>query len=290
MSDTKTLMRKGKVKEAYDLHDGTLEFVFTDNVSVFDKVIPTTIDHKGEVLCRISAFWFRRCEELGVNTHFISAEGNRMRVKKFDIITDYDKLDARSSGCMIPLEVIARYYVAGSLYERFKDEGMDYGDELPEPIVEFTTKFEEYDRKLTEEEAMDIASLTREELEHIKQTVLDIDRHMNDTVKKRGLIHVDGKKEFAFNDQRNLVLVDTFGTPDEDRFWDAEKYRQGMFEERSKEFVRAHYRDSGYYDRLKKAREQGKEEPEIPPLPDDVAREASELYIDIYEQITGESF
>ncbi|MBS3773362.1 MAG: phosphoribosylaminoimidazolesuccinocarboxamide synthase [Candidatus Thermoplasmatota archaeon] len=290
MSDTKTLMRKGKVKEAYDLHDGTLEFVFTDNVSVFDKVIPTTIDHKGEVLCRISAFWFQRCEDLGVNTHFISAEGNRMRVNKFDIITDYDRLDEKSTGCMIPLEVIARYYVAGSLYERFKDQGMDYGDELPEPIVEFTTKFEEYDRKLTEEEAMDIASLSRDELEHVKETVLAIDRHMNETVQKRGLIHVDGKKEFAFDDQRNLVLVDTFGTPDEDRFWDADKYRQGVFEERSKEFVRAHYRDSGYYDRLKKARERDEEEPEIPPLPDNVAREASQLYIDIYEQITGDSF
>jgi len=290
MSDTKTLMRKGKVKEAYDLHDGTLEFVFTDNVSVFDKVIPTTIDHKGEVLCRISAFWFQRCEDLGVNTHFISAEGNRMRVNKFDIITDYDRLDEKSTGCMIPLEVIARYYVAGSLYERFKDQGMDYGDELPEPVVEFTTKFEEYDRKLTEEEAMDIASLSRDELEHVKETVLAIDRHMNETVQKRGLIHVDGKKEFALDDQRNLVLVDTFGTPDEDRFWDADKYQQGVFEERSKEFVRAHYRDSGYYDRLKKARGRDEEEPEIPPLPDNVAQEASQLYIDIYEQITGDSF
>lgn len=290
MSDTQTLMRKGKVKEAYDRHDGTLEFVFTDNISVFDKVIPTTIDRKGEVLCRISAFWFRRCEELGINTHFIEASRNRMWVKKFDIITDYEELDGSNTGCMIPLEVIARYYVAGSLYERFKDQGKAYGDELPEPIVEFTTKFEEYDRKLTQEEAMDIAGLTPEELEHVKQTVMDIDRHMNQTVRQRGLIHVDGKKEFAFDQERNLVLVDTFGTPDEDRFWDADKYQQGVFEERSKEFVRAHYRDSGYYDELKEAREKDEGEPEIPPLPDEVAREASHLYIDIYEQITGESF
>ena len=83
MSTKKTLMRKGKVKEVYDCHDGTLEFVFTDNISVFDKVVPTRIDYKGEVLCRISTFWFEQCKALGVNTHFIEASGNKMHVKKF---------------------------------------------------------------------------------------------------------------------------------------------------------------------------------------------------------------
>jgi len=286
----KTLLRKGKVKEVYDRHDGTLEFVFTDNISVFDKVIPTRIPHKGEVLCRISAFWFRKCEELGIQTHFLEADGNRMGVKKFRIITDYGAIDRQTADYVIPLEVIARYYVAGSLYERLQDRGMEYGERLPEPLVEFTTKFEEHDRHLTEEEALSIAGLSPREAEDIKQAVLDIDGYMNEKVAERGLIHVDGKKEFAFDEERTLVVVDTFGTPDEDRFWDREKYRQGVFEERSKEFVRSHYRSTGYYDALKKARREGKPEPDIPPLPADMTREVSRLYIDIYEQITGEEF
>lgn len=286
----KTLLRKGKVKEVYDLRDGTLEFVFTDNISVFDKIIPTRIPHKGEVLCRIAAFWFRKCEELGIHTHFIEADGNRMRVKKFRVITDYGALDPQTTNYVIPLEVIARYYVAGSLYERLQDQGMKYGQPLPEPLVEFTTKFDDYDRHLTEKEALFIAGLTPQEAEDIKQAVLDIDSYMNEKVAERGLIHVDGKKEFAFDEDRTLVVVDTFGTPDEDRFWDREKYQRGIFEERSKEFVRSYYQSTGYYNALKKARQEGQPEPDIPPLPPEMVQDVSHLYIDIYEQITGEEF
>ena len=286
----KTLLRTGKVKEVYDLHDGTLEFVFTDNISVFDKVVPTTIAHKGEVLCRIATFWFKQCEKLGIKTHFIKATDNRMQVKKFRIITAYEDINQHTTDYMIPLEVIGRYYVAGSLFEQLKDQGIKYGQQLTSPLVEFTTKFEAYDRKLTDREAIDIAGLSKNETTRIKETVLEIDGYMNEKVAERGLIHVDGKKEFAFDEKRTLVLVDTFGTPDEDRFWDQSKYQQGVFEERSKEFVRSHYQESGYYAALTKARSQGMKEPPIPPLSAEMARQVSELYIDIFEQITGEGF
>ena len=286
----KTLLREGKVKEVYDLHDGTLEFVFTDNISVFDKRVPTQIPHKGEVLCRISTFWFRKCEKIGIKTHFIEAGSNRMQVKKFRIITNYDEINQHTTNYMIPLEVIARYYVAGSMYERMKDKGFAYGQQLTKPIVEFTTKFEKYDRKLTEDEAIDIAGLSKNEAAHIKKTGLEIDSYMNKKVAERGLIHVDGKKEFAFDENRTLVVVDTFGTPDEDRFWDSDKYQQNVFEERSKEVVRSYYKNSGYYDRLIEARKQGFDEPPLPPLPADMAQKVSDLYIDIYEQITGNKF
>ncbi len=286
----KELMRKGKVKEVYDLGNDGLEFLFTDNISVFDKIIPTSIKHKGEVLCRISAFWFKKSEETGIKTHFVDAHRNIMHVRKFNIITDYSKIDERTSNYVIPLEVIARYYVAGSFYERVKGDDMEYGAKLQDPIVEFTTKFEEYDRLLTEKEGMTIAGLNKDELENIKEAVLGIDGYMNSEVGKRGLIHVDGKKEFAFDEDRNLVLIDTFGTPDEDRFWDREKYLNGEFEELSKEFVRAYYRDAGYYTELKKARENKMPEPPIPSLPEDMAEKVSELYISMYEKITGEKF
>ena len=286
----KTLLRKGKVKEVYDLHDGTLEFVFTDNISVFDKRVPTQIPHKSEVLCRISTFWFKKCEEIGIKTHFIEAGSNQMRVKKFRIITNYCEINQNTTSYMIPLEVIARYYVAGSMYERMKDKGFAYGQQLTKPIVEFTTKFEAYDRKLTEDEAVDIAGLNKNEAAHIKKTVLEIDSYMNKKVAERGLIHVDGKKEFAFDENRTLVVVDTFGTPDEDRFWDSDKYQQNVFEELSKEFVRSYYKKSGYYGRLIEARNQGFEEPPLPPLSADMTTKVSDLYIDIYEQITGNTF
>jgi len=288
--ERKELMRKGKVKEVYDLGDGTLEFLFTDNISVFDKIIPTKIKHKGEVLCRISAFWFRKSEEMGIKTHFIDAHKNIMHVKKFDIIKYYSKIGRDTKNYVIPLEVIARYYVAGSLYEKVKAEGVKYGEKLQPPIIEFTTKFEEYDRKLSEEEAMRIAGLSKEEADKIKEAVLKVDSYMNAEVEKRGLIHVDGKKEFAFDENRNLVLIDTFGTPDEDRFWDMEKYATGEFVELSKEFVRSYYKDIGYYEELKKARENNIKEPPIPPLPDEMAEKVSELYISMYEKITGEKF
>jgi len=286
----KELMRKGKVKEVYDLDNGMLEFLFTDNISVFDKIIPTSIRRKGEVLCRISAFWFKKCGDMGIKTHFIDAHKNIMHVRKFNIIKDYSKIDKGTKNYVIPLEVIARYYVAGSFYERMKKKGVKYGEKLPEPAIEFTTKFEEYDRMLSEEEAMRIAGLDKDEINEIKEAVLDIDGYMNSEVEKRGLIHVDGKKEFAFDENRDLVLIDTFGTPDEDRFWDKEKYNKGEFEELSKEFVRSYYRKTGYYDELKKARENNLPEPPIPPLPDDMAEKVSELYVSMYEKITGEKF
>ncbi|KAA0003058.1 MAG: phosphoribosylaminoimidazolesuccinocarboxamide synthase [Thermoplasmata archaeon] len=287
----KRLIRKGKVKEVYDIGDDKLEFLFTNNISVFDKIIPTEIEDKGAVLCGISTFWFKKCEEMGIKTHFIERNSsNKMIVKKFRIIKDYSSLNKNTTNYLIPIEVIARYYVAGSLYERMKDKGVKYGEELPEPVIEFTTKFESYDRLLSEEETRKISGLEMEEMEEIKEIVLKIDDYMQKEVNKRGLIHVDGKKEFAFDEERGLVVVDTFGTPDEDRFWDKESYEKGEFIELSKEFVRAYYKKTGYYSLLQKARENNLPEPEIPALPEDIAKKVSLLYISIYEKITGKAF
>src|SRR5437879_13269049 len=107
-------LRKGKVKEIYEVSEEELEFVFTDQISVFDKVIPTQVPHKGETLCRTSAHWFQVVEDLGIRTHFLRLEGgNRMRVRRVEVIADYDKIMATTKNFLIRLEVIARYYVAG---------------------------------------------------------------------------------------------------------------------------------------------------------------------------------
>lgn len=277
------MIRKGKVKEVYDIGGNKLKFVFTDNISVFDKIISTKIDKKGCVLCGIASYWFERCNKKGIKNHFIERDGkNSMIVRKFRIL---DAVRKEENNYLIPLEVIARYYVAGSYYERNKNK-YEYGEKLDEPIIEFTTKFEEYDRLLNEKEAEEIGGLNKEEIDEIKEIVLKVDELIDRSIK--GLIHVDGKKEFAFDEERNVILVDTFGTPDEDRFWDKSMYEEGKFVELSKEFVRAYYRQIGYYDELKEARKFGKKEPKIPPLPDEIAKKVSKLYMAIYEKITGE--
>ena len=299
------LIRKGKVKEVYETENkDELEFFFTDRISVFDKIIPSDVPHKGETLCRTSAYWFSVAENIGIKTHFIKTIlPNRMRVKKVDVIRDYSKLNEKTTNYLIPLEFICRYYVAGSLFDRIKnrevkpetlgfdrDYNVKYGDKLPTPFFEVTTKLEKTDRNLGLDEALRISGLSKDEYKEIKETFLKIDDRMNSAVRQRGLIHVDGKKEFAFDENRNIMLIDTFGTADEDRFWDRNKYEKGEFVELSKEYVRQYYREINYYEKLTSARKNGLTEPDIPSLPDDKIQKVSRLYIDLFEKITGERF
>ncbi len=161
---------------------------------------------------------------------------------------------------------------------------------MPRPFIECTTKLEAHDENLTDEEAKKMAGLTDEEFENIRNTVLKIDSIIAEEAGKRGLIHCDGKKEFAFDKNRRLMVVDTFGTLDEDRWWDSEEYSKGKIVELSKEFVRQYYRETGYHDALYSAREKGEPEPDIPPLPQEIIDRVSKLYVDMYERITGEKF
>jgi phosphoribosylaminoimidazole-succinocarboxamide synthase len=106
----------------------------------------------------------------------------------------------------------------------------------------------------------------------------------------RGLIHVDGKKELALDENRDIMVVDVYGTADEDRFWDKSLYEEGEFADLSKEYVRQYYRQSGYKKRLYDCRAAGLEEPPMPPLPPEVMEETSRIYVSLFERITGQSF
>ncbi|MFQ5909586.1 MAG: phosphoribosylaminoimidazolesuccinocarboxamide synthase, partial [Thermoplasmata archaeon] len=235
------LLRKGKVKDVYEVDQTELEFQFSDRISVFDVVIPTQIPRKGEVLCRIGAFWFRELENLGIRTHFLGLEGpSRMRVKRSQIPKEHGALP--QSNYMIPIEWINRHYVAGSLHRRLADgeiaarslafdtdEVPPYGERLPAPFFEQTTKFESHDRVIGRKEALDLGGMTDEEYDELRNIVFMIDDLMENRVKGADLTHVDGKKEFAFDVDRNLMVIDTFGTPDEDRFWQRSKIDEGEF-------------------------------------------------------------
>jgi phosphoribosylaminoimidazole-succinocarboxamide synthase len=139
-------------------------------------------------------------------------------------------------------------------------------------------------------EAMEISGLDKREIEEIKENFLKIDAFINAKARSGGLIHVDGKKEFAMDENREIMVVDTFGTADEDRFWDATAYEQGNFIELSKEFVRQYYRKTGYYEKLMNARAAHMAEPDIPGLPEDIVQEVRRIYIEMYQKLTGEKF
>lgn len=298
------LIRSGKVKDVYAISDEQLEFIFSDRISVFDKIIPSDIPHKGETLARTSTYWFDELKSKNIPTHFIKLEKpNRMLVKRVNIIPDYSKLSTKTKNYLIPLELVTRSYVYGSLWDRVKSgkvkpqelgfnawHALKQAEQLPEPFFEVTTKLEHTDRNLTTEEAMKISGITKSEFNDIKELCLKIDGLIDSRVRQRGLIHVDGKKEFAYDTQRSLMVVDTFGTADEDRFWNAKDFDQGRYVEKSKEFVRQFYRDSGYHEKLYKAREEKKDEPQIPALPNEMVKKASAIYVSLYESITGLPF
>ena len=155
--------------------------------------------------------------------------------------------------------------------------------------MEVSTKFEKFDRNLGREEALEISNLEPEELDSILSIVLEVDSIIDRETSKRGLIHVDGKKEFALGPGREPVLIDSFGTLDEDRWWDAEAYKRGEIVQLSKESVRQHYIDTGHHSELYEARQAGTDEPPIPALPKEIISSTAELYASMFERLTGES-
>jgi len=297
-------MKSGKVKDVYVVNDKELEFEFSNRISVFDKIIPSEIPNKGETLARTSAYWFELLQKLGISTHYLGLTSpNRIRVKRVNVIKDYSLLTSTTTNYLIPLECIIRYFVYGSLWDRvsqgrinldrlgfFPEYKITIGEKLPQPFFEVTTKLEKTDRILSTNEALQISGLSVTEYNSIKATSLKIDKIIEVRINQGGLIHVDGKKEFAFDEDRNLMVVDTFGTADEDRFWDTKDFKDGRYVEHSKEFVRQYYRKIGYYATLMKAREKGEEEPPIPPLPNRTIQQVSQIYIDLFEDLTGQTF
>jgi phosphoribosylaminoimidazole-succinocarboxamide synthase len=297
-------LRRGKVKEIYEISPTELEFRFTNDISVFDKHIPSEIPFKGETLARTAAFWFELCTRRGIPHHFLRLSSpTTMRVRRVQVVPNPRTLGPHPKNYLVPLEVIVRYYVAGSIWDRIKagsvrpeDLGfargktVEYGAKFPAPFFELTTKLEPVDRLLTIPEALELAAMDRHQLDEIRETCFKIDKGISEEIEPRGLLHVDGKKEFAIDADGRLMVVDTFGTADEDRFWDKGAYERGRTVDFSKEFVRQHYRTIGYYDHLTAARAAHREEPPIPPLPPLLVDEVSRLYTTVFQRLTGVPF
>ena len=298
------MLYQGKVKQVWSTNDPDIyEFRFTDQISVFDQIIPSLIPRKGETLNRTTAHWFKLVEEEGIcGTHLIELNApDRCLVRRVDVIKEPGMVPRDAEWVFVPLEFIVRHYLAGSAWRRFQrgeltadqlgieDEAV-YGQRLTKPLVEVTTKFEAYDRFVDREEALQISNITDDEFDSIIEACLKIDAVIEREAAKNGLIHVDGKKEFALGPGRKVVLVDTFGTLDEDRWWDAEKYAEGEQVELSKEFVRTHYINIGHQAELESARNEGREDPPIPALPDEIIQQTADLYSSMYERLTSNKF
>ena len=304
--DMGEMIYHGKVKQVWSTDDpDIIEFRYTNQISVFDQIIPSLIPRKGESLNRTSCYWFDLVEKAGIcETHIIEMNApDRVRARRFDVIREPGAIAKDRENVFVPLEVICRHYLAGSGWRRYQrgdapaeefgfEPGtvLEEGVRLPSPYLEVSTKFEKFDRLLDRKEALEISNLTEDEFDSIMEIVVKIDQIIESEAGKRGLIHVDGKKEFALGKNRVPVLVDSFGTLDEDRWWDAEKYSEGEIVQLSKEFVRGHYLGTGHHEELYKARQNGTEEPPIPALPQEIIDQTSDLYATMFTRLTGQEF
>jgi len=268
-------VRSGKVKDLYELDDGHLLFHFTDRVSAYDVILPTTIPRKGEVLCKLGAYLF---ESLGVPHHMVRLEGDDMMV--------VEKMS------MIPVECVVRGYLYGSLMERMARGEVTLPVEkvmaakLPEPYFDPTTKSDFKDESITESEIVVQRRATAEELAHIKRSSLGIYDLLSKKAAASGYILADIKLEFGRHDG-GVLLGDSIG-PDEFRMWPASRYAPGKTQESyDKQPIRDWLSSEGYKARLDQARKSGSETPQPPKLPDWLVEETSRRYVAVYETLSG---
>jgi phosphoribosylaminoimidazole-succinocarboxamide synthase len=256
--------KRGKVKDIHELDSEELLFVFTDRVSAYDIVLPSTIPRKGEVLCKLAAYWFNY---LKVPHHMVRVENaNRMIVRKLK---------------MIPVECVVRGYLYGSLYERLVKGEVNLpvnpinATKLPEPYFDPTTKSDVKDEPVTVDQIVDEGWLDTEEITALKDSSLNIYKKMSKRADNAGFILADLKLEFGFDDESNIVLADSIG-PDEFRLWPKENYSPGKNQESyDKQLIRDWLSKVGYKKMLDEARKAGQPTPRPPDLPKDLMRRVS---------------
>ncbi len=265
----------GKVREIYAVDDERLLLVASDRISTFDVVLGTPIPDKGRVLTGLSAFWFRRTEDIVPNHLLELRDDGRTTVCR--------KLD------MLPIECVVRGYLAGSGWKDYKatgevcghelPEGMQESDRFPEPIFTPATKaVEGHDENIDEERA---AALCGEELyAEAKRVSLELYRFAAKHAEARGIILADTKFELGLAPDGTLVLGDEALTPDSSRFWPADEYEPGRPQPSfDKQFVRDWCETTGW-----------DKTPPGPELPDDVVAGTRARYVEAFERLTSIPF
>jgi len=270
------LIRQGKVRDVYADGDD-LVLVASDRVSVYDVVLPTPIPDKGAILTQLSLWWFGQMADL-VPNHVLSDDvppewkGRAIRCRRLD---------------MVPVECIARGYLAGLGLECYRATGSISGvqfppglveaDRLPEPVFTPTTKAE-----VGHDEFMTIAEVgglvghgTADDLERL---TLAIYARGAEIARERGVIIADTKFEFGRDAAGTLILADEVLTPDSSRFWKVAEYQPGRPQwSYDKQYLRDWSSSLGDWDRTDPG----------PPIPADVVAETRARYVEIFEQLTG---
>jgi len=280
------LVRRGKVRDVYQVDDEHLLIVATDRLSAFDCVLPTQIARKGEVLTALSQFWFNRLENITPH-HLITTEVEKMpeSLRRYD-----EQLRGRSMFVrrteVFAVECVVRGYLAGSGWKDYLSTGEICGhrlpanlvesDKLPEPLFTPATKAEHgHDENISE--ARMGALLGAEVTAHLRDISLQIYRAAEDYARSRGIIIADTKFEFGRDAQGRIILIDEALTPDSSRFWPAEQYRPGRAQPSfDKQFVRD-YLETLAWDKR----------PPAPSLPPEVAAATTARYLAAYRLLTG---
>jgi phosphoribosylaminoimidazole-succinocarboxamide synthase len=274
------LILQGKVRDVYAEGD-ELILVASDRVSVYDVVLPTPIPDKGAILTQLSLWWFGQVADL-VPNHVLNEDvlpewkGRAIRCRRLD---------------MVPVECIARGYLAGLGLESYRATGSISGirvppglaeaDRLPEPIFTPTTKAErgQHDEFMTLEQVRDlVGEATADDLERL---TLAVYTRGAEIAQERGVIIADTKFEFGRALSGRLIVADEVLTPDSSRFWKVSEYQPGRSQwSYDKQYLRDWSSSLGDWDRTYPG----------PPVPPEVVAETRARYVEIYEQLTGEKW
>ena len=276
------LLRKGKVRDSYVINNHLL-MIATDRLSAFDVVFNEPIPCKGEVLTKLSIFWFKQTSDI-IQNHFLTnaipanlpryLDGRSMIVEKAE---------------PLPLECVVRGYITGSAWKEYQKsgtvcgiklpEGLKNGSELPKPIFTPSTKAEKgHDENITEGQAKEIVG--ESDYNTIKQKSIELYHFGKLHADKCGLILADTKFEFGYytepNGKKMIILIDEALTPDSSRYWLKESYQKGVLESLDKQFVRDYLEKTNW-----------NKNPPPPALPEDVIKKTSERYLQAYKMLTG---
>ncbi|MBO7675741.1 MAG: phosphoribosylaminoimidazolesuccinocarboxamide synthase [Atopobiaceae bacterium] len=278
---------QGKVRDIYDCGDSLL-MVASDRISAYDFILPDEIPYKGEILTRISAFWFNKFADL-IPNHMITMDPAEYP-EEYRTYADY--LRGRSmlvrKAQTVPIEAIVRGYLTGSgkkTYDQDRTvcgillpEGLVEASKIPEAIFTPSTKAElgEHDENISFERCAEIVGI--EVATMLSDASLAVYNAAAEYAATRGIIIADTKFEFGFIDGQ-LTLIDECLTPDSSRFWPADGYEAGKVQPSyDKQFVRDWLRAN--WDMTG----------EPPHLPAEVIEGTSKRYQEAYEIITGEAF
>ena len=287
------LLRRGKVREVYEVDQGTLLLVASDRVSAFDVVMREAVPHKGAVLTQMSAFWFVRLHSV-MPHHAITADVDEIISRLPALAPHREELHGRTMltrrATPVPFECVVRGYISGSAWAEYKQSGTLAGEPMPAGLVESArldppifspaTKAEQgHDENVTFDHVA--RTLGRSIAERLRQASLALYETGRAYAAERGIIIADTKFEFGTTADGALLVIDEILTPDSSRFWPADRYQPGRS---PPSFDKQPLRD--YLADLKKQGIWNGEAPP-PPLPDAVVEATSARYRDAYRRITG---